>query len=289
MAYTLTKPAPRKGDLTPKNRVWQIFSESNNSRPRNRRQVQQLHRKNRPTPTKTVSGIPVWPSRDPIGERGGINLYGFVGNDGVNKWDILGNVSYTPKSVRIRGKNGEGSFHGDYAREEVDYGSSKLAAIAIIGYDDVGGCPNSRIITASGLAVFPSKGKEGDRNEWLDENPITWGDTNAGLKVTATANKIDVTPEENPVYETYKHIVKEGHSFHIGLRVVYKSGSEATITVVVSVLASIDENARPDGNGIFDWGAVAAGGLGITWPDTTVPYGTVKAKAVMKIRPKCCN
>jgi integrase/recombinase XerD len=32
-----------------------------------------------------------WPSRDPIGERGGVNLYGFVENDGVNQWDILGN------------------------------------------------------------------------------------------------------------------------------------------------------------------------------------------------------
>jgi RHS repeat-associated protein len=31
-----------------------------------------------------------WPSRDPIGERGGLNLYGFVGNDGVNKSDKLG-------------------------------------------------------------------------------------------------------------------------------------------------------------------------------------------------------
>jgi hypothetical protein len=31
-----------------------------------------------------------WPSRDPIGERGGVNLYGFVGNDGVNERDYLG-------------------------------------------------------------------------------------------------------------------------------------------------------------------------------------------------------
>ncbi|WP_461786356.1 RHS repeat domain-containing protein [Prosthecobacter sp.] len=29
-------------------------------------------------------------SRDPIGEQGGINLYGMVGNDPVNKWDYLG-------------------------------------------------------------------------------------------------------------------------------------------------------------------------------------------------------
>jgi len=31
-----------------------------------------------------------WPSRDPIGEQGGVNLYGFVWNDGVNWVDILG-------------------------------------------------------------------------------------------------------------------------------------------------------------------------------------------------------
>jgi hypothetical protein len=31
-----------------------------------------------------------WPSRDPIEERGGVNLYGFVGNDGTNGWDFLG-------------------------------------------------------------------------------------------------------------------------------------------------------------------------------------------------------
>ena len=30
-----------------------------------------------------------WPSRDPIEEEGGVNLYGFVGNDGVNRWDYL--------------------------------------------------------------------------------------------------------------------------------------------------------------------------------------------------------
>jgi RHS repeat-associated protein len=32
-----------------------------------------------------------WLSRDPVGEAGGINLYGFVGNDGIDSVDILGN------------------------------------------------------------------------------------------------------------------------------------------------------------------------------------------------------
>jgi len=31
-----------------------------------------------------------WPSRDPIGESGGANLYGFVGNEPVGRWDRLG-------------------------------------------------------------------------------------------------------------------------------------------------------------------------------------------------------
>jgi RHS repeat-associated protein len=33
-----------------------------------------------------------WPSRDAIEEQGGLNLYGFVGNDGVHRWDLLGNM-----------------------------------------------------------------------------------------------------------------------------------------------------------------------------------------------------
>jgi RHS repeat-associated protein len=32
-------------------------------------------------------------NRDPIEERGGMNLYGFCGNDGVNQWDYLGQFS----------------------------------------------------------------------------------------------------------------------------------------------------------------------------------------------------
>jgi RHS repeat-associated protein len=31
-----------------------------------------------------------WPSRDPISERGGLNLFGFADNNGVNAWDCLG-------------------------------------------------------------------------------------------------------------------------------------------------------------------------------------------------------
>ena len=102
MGITATYARPAKTHPTGKNRVWGNFWISNRTHLANRRNPQKLHRKNRPTPTKPASGVeyygyryydPVtgrWPSRDPIGERGGINLYGFVGNDGVNDWDLYG-------------------------------------------------------------------------------------------------------------------------------------------------------------------------------------------------------
>ncbi|MCH2075246.1 MAG: nucleotidyltransferase domain-containing protein [Puniceicoccaceae bacterium] len=50
-----------------------------------------------------------WLSRDPIEEQGGVNLFGFVGNDGVNRWDYLGlqeprnrsnfNATLTPREL----------------------------------------------------------------------------------------------------------------------------------------------------------------------------------------------
>ena len=39
-----------------------------------------------------------WMSRDPIEEKGGLNLYGFVGNDGINYLDPLGNAYGNPIS-----------------------------------------------------------------------------------------------------------------------------------------------------------------------------------------------
>lgn len=43
-----------------------------------------------------------WPSRDPIEEMGGINLYGMVGNDAVGRWDYLGLKKKFKTSIRRR-------------------------------------------------------------------------------------------------------------------------------------------------------------------------------------------
>jgi RHS repeat-associated protein len=43
---------------------------------------------------KTASGRRRWPNRDPLGIGGGINLYGFVGNDAVDRMDPDGRILF---------------------------------------------------------------------------------------------------------------------------------------------------------------------------------------------------
>jgi len=92
MAYFSTATAPERRNVIGKNRVWDFFRLSNETHRANRRQPAQPRRKILPTATKPVSGIPYWPSRDPIEEEGGENLYGFVRNDGIDTWDLLGDL-----------------------------------------------------------------------------------------------------------------------------------------------------------------------------------------------------
>ena len=84
------------------NRVWKIFLESENCVGENPAFGQCSRREKSATATILVSGVRFygfryydpetgrWPNRDPIEEQGGYNLYAFVGNDGVNFWDLLG-------------------------------------------------------------------------------------------------------------------------------------------------------------------------------------------------------
>ena len=90
MGFSLTSPAPEKGDPTAENRVWGFFGDAQQSHRENRPQSLQPRQGNRLSLTKTVSGRTYWPSRDPIGERGGMNLYGMVGNDAVGRFDFKG-------------------------------------------------------------------------------------------------------------------------------------------------------------------------------------------------------
>jgi hypothetical protein len=41
-----------------------------------------------------IQGIALFLNRDPIEEAGGINLYGFCGNDAINGFDVMGNGNF---------------------------------------------------------------------------------------------------------------------------------------------------------------------------------------------------
>jgi len=79
-----------------------------------------------------------WPSRDPIEEEGGINLYGFVGNDGIHQWDALGLKTCRTRRGVVRLKIDKlpswfpAKFKGEiglrHSYEECDDGSSKMTA-----------------------------------------------------------------------------------------------------------------------------------------------------------------
>jgi len=90
MGFHLTSPAPGKGDPTAKNRVRGFFDDVRQSHRENRPQSLQPRQANPPATIKTASGRRYWPSRDPIGERGGVNLYGFVFNIPTGWFDYLG-------------------------------------------------------------------------------------------------------------------------------------------------------------------------------------------------------
>jgi len=118
------EPFPREEPgVDAKNRVWKNFSSPPEIRPANRLPAQQPSRENGHYYDETASGMLFygfryydpetgrWPSRDPIGEEGGPNLYGFVGNDGVNAWDLFGLCKYyISRCTRALGALGGGQI-----------------------------------------------------------------------------------------------------------------------------------------------------------------------------------
>ncbi|YCM45267.1 RHS repeat-associated core domain-containing protein [Verrucomicrobiaceae bacterium 227] len=102
MGFHLTESPSGESHPTAKNRVRGFFGEQPNLRREKSAATKQPRQGNPSTTTKLASGVRYygyryylpelgkWPSRDPIGERGGINLYGMVENDIINRGDYLG-------------------------------------------------------------------------------------------------------------------------------------------------------------------------------------------------------
>jgi RHS repeat-associated protein len=61
-----------------------------------------------------------WPSRDPIEEDGGVNLYAFVGNDGVGRWDAFGLLPFYKSELKGTERGAEGCFGLNFGKVYTD-------------------------------------------------------------------------------------------------------------------------------------------------------------------------
>ncbi len=59
-----------------------------------------------------------WLNKDPIGERGGLNLYGFVGNEPIDNYDILGKFSASDIADEFEVYYGRSIVHLDLLVED---------------------------------------------------------------------------------------------------------------------------------------------------------------------------
>ncbi len=83
-----------------------------------------------------------WPSRDPIEEAGGVNIYQFVENAGVNSWDYLGMQDFLNSGDGWGGSwpNGDVSPNSDYMPVlQPDPYPVPSAVIVLVGFQPLGG------------------------------------------------------------------------------------------------------------------------------------------------------
>jgi RHS repeat-associated protein len=128
-----------------------------------------------------------WINRDPIGEEGGANLYGFAGNDGINNADYLG-AAINPDNVECCGEKQYDSaefccyrdrdLHAyadiDAALEAVYKALEKGATTCTGGIDGWSNCADAAAAAVSGVTneggdywVVGLEGRTKNRGAWF--------------------------------------------------------------------------------------------------------------------------
>ena len=148
-----------------------------------------------------------WPSRDPIEERGGNNLYGFVGNNGVDNIDKAGLIKVEAGPVS---DFGEGNFGIQWTFSLENEHKGKGYIISNITHDwDVKDCEGNTVERPMGDDFFEAwgpfidgQGSEVDTWSFGTDNSDTCGSltTSADLRYyseSRTGNVADLWTGEN--------------------------------------------------------------------------------------------
>jgi len=97
-----------------------------------------------------------WLSRDPLGESGGLNLYGYVGNDPVNWLDLLGLIILPPNFIGplqpgdVRAPSWDVYTEGPWQGTSSPIGDMILFGIGGLAAGEAGICPVGASSTAGG-------------------------------------------------------------------------------------------------------------------------------------------
>lgn len=75
--------------------------------------------------SRIFNGVSNWPSRDPIGEFGGLNLFQMVGNNTIGRWDFLGLHVYPPYYSFSPAEYEQAPGQAEYSNGHTNFGGGK--------------------------------------------------------------------------------------------------------------------------------------------------------------------
>ena len=100
-----------------------------------------------------MSGRPLFLNRDPIEEAGGLNLYGFCGNDAINNFDVNGNSWLSKLWDHTILKIGQqAAINWDHGRSDIELGAAIVASV-FVGWE-VAGLVDQEILAATYDVTF---------------------------------------------------------------------------------------------------------------------------------------
>jgi RHS repeat-associated protein len=178
-----------------------------------RPQTANSHRVAKAAATKTVSGMFYygfryynpstgrWPSRDPIEERGGLNLYGMVNNNPVNYWDYLGNAISGGIVTSFTAANTPGLFNFETKDGRNKIGNTVKFTLVLSADCDKKCVKISQYTTNFRISWGAHGGTQpGRQPDGPDNNPVWWNGNvwaNAGYGLSASGTALKPTWENN--------------------------------------------------------------------------------------------